>query len=178
MLTFCKFRALNMPRSFIESMKWIQGSAIKPRSFYLAHIGRCWCLCDLTHIPFCSAHHDRLYHRYEPIIDSHSFDSLMDSVDILPLSIAWPLSCSWFLSELGVPFCQPDTSLSWFWFPIGLYLDVIILGGCVLLEWCGYSSSCDCLFCMLLRFPFSGLFRLVGAFRFPLYHNLRINFVC
>ena len=154
MLTFCKFRALNMPRSFIESMKWIQGSTIKPRSFYLAHIGRCWCLCDLTHIPLCSAHHDLLYHRYEPIFDSHSFDSLMDLVDILPLSIAWPLSCSWFLSELGVPFCQPDTSLSWFWFPIGYYLDVIILGGCVLLGWCGYSSSCDCLICML---PLLGL---------------------
>ena len=95
--------------------------------FLLAHIGRCWCLCDLTHIPFCSAHHDLLYHRYEPIIDSHSFDSLMDSVDILPLSIAWPLSCSWFLSELGVPFCQPDTFI------------IVVLVPYWSLPWCHYS---------------------------------------
>ena len=51
------------------------------------------------------------------------------------------------------PFCQPDTFIIVVLVPLWLPLDVIILGGCVLLEWCGYSLNCD-LFVRLFAFPF------------------------
>ena len=130
MLTFCKFRALNMPRSFIESMKWIQGSAIKPCSFYLAHIGRCWCLCDLTHIP-------------STLLTMIFYIIGMSSLLIPTVVIVWltrVIRSPWIWLDPILPWF----SISWLGVPFASPIFIVVLVPYWLLPWCHYSWwMCD-----------------------------------
>ena len=117
-----------------------------------------------SHPPY-SAHHDLLYHRNEPIIDSHSFDSLVDSGDSLPLAMAWPYPALIFHIMARCPFCHPDLYRGFGSLLITTLMSLFLVDVC-------YSSDVDtpravivCFVCFY-AFPFRFV-RLVGAFRFP-----------